>query len=267
MGIFPTVVRIETTNACNAQCIMCPHSKMDRRVRIMSDELFNKIIDECSQHRISEVHLHNFGEPLLDAELENKIRITKNKCKCATKIFTNGSLLTQARISTLLNSGIDIIKISVDGATPDEFEKTRPPLKWNNVKNNIKNLIEARNLLRSSTKIFVTCCTGRSVTELIDFPVDFAIGPKHNWGGQHGNKKNSKYVKCNRLWRTFTILVDGSVAQCHADVHGKYILGNVNTDTIQNIWNNEEYKKLRMAHEQSRQSELALCCDCSQCRS
>jgi len=265
MAKFPPVVRIETTNACNARCVMCPHINMQRPIHIIADGLFEKIVDECSKHKLSEIHLHNFGEPLLDASLEDRIRLIKQKCRVYTKIFTNGSLLTSDRAQKLLDSGIDEIKISVDGSTPEQFEATRPPLKWQTIESNIKGLIDARNATKSRTRIYVTCCTSGSAESLIHFPVDFALGPKHNWGGQHGDAISGKFVKCNRLWRTFTILVDGRVAQCHADVHGEHCLGDVYQQTIEEVWNSAEYNCLRNLHVNSQQCKIALCKDCSQC--
>jgi MoaA/NifB/PqqE/SkfB family radical SAM enzyme len=232
----------------------------------MPDDLFDKIIAECSRNKLSEIHLHNFGEPLLDANLEDRIRLAKQKCRVYTKIFTNGSLLTSDRAQRLLDSGIDEIKISVDGSTPEQFEEIRQPLKWSEVEKNIKGLIKTRDSLKSKTRIYVTCCTNHSATSLIHFPVEFALGPKHNWGGQHGNKTAGKFIKCNRLWRTFTILVDGRVAQCHADVHGEHCLGNVYQQTIEEVWNSIEYNAVRNYHIESQQSELGLCASCSQCR-
>ena len=266
MTQFPPVVRIETTNACNAHCVMCPHNDMTRPVHIMSNILFGKIIDECSKNRLSEIHLHNFGEPLLDADLEDRIKLVKEKCKVYTKIFTNGSLLTSDRIQRLLDSGIDEIKISVDGSTPEEFERIRPPLKWSEVSDNIKNLIRTRDTLKLRTRIYVTCCTNQSAVMLINFPVQFALGPKHNWGGQHGNRPAGRFMKCHRLWRTFTILVDGTVVRCHADVHSQFGLGNIYEQTIEEVWHSQAYNDIRNMHTQSQQSKLELCRNCSQCR-
>jgi hypothetical protein len=44
---FPSIFCIQTINACNGNCIMCPISKnIDKRSYVMSDSLFEKIIKE-----------------------------------------------------------------------------------------------------------------------------------------------------------------------------------------------------------------------------
>ncbi len=96
-GGFPPVVRLETTNACNARCIICPHREMHRPLVTMSGDLYARLIDECAAAGCREVHLHNFGEPLLDKHLEDRIAYAKEKGIRRVKIFCNGSLATPAR--------------------------------------------------------------------------------------------------------------------------------------------------------------------------
>ena len=43
---FPAVVRIETTNACNACCTICPRRTIHRRITRMDDALYLRLIDE-----------------------------------------------------------------------------------------------------------------------------------------------------------------------------------------------------------------------------
>ena len=102
LGRFPAVVRIETTNACNARCIICPHGDIRRPIRHMDDDLFTRIVDECAACGCREVHLHNFGEPLLDKRLEDRVRYAKNKGLPKVKIFSNGSLLSERRARGLI---------------------------------------------------------------------------------------------------------------------------------------------------------------------
>ena len=44
---MPSCIYLETTNVCNAHCIMCPHDKMQRPRGHMDERLFRKIIDQC----------------------------------------------------------------------------------------------------------------------------------------------------------------------------------------------------------------------------
>ena len=73
------VLRIETTNACNASCITCPRPKMKRPVATMDMDLFASIIDQGKEMGVTRVHLNNYGEPLLDKNLIKKIEIAVSR--------------------------------------------------------------------------------------------------------------------------------------------------------------------------------------------
>lgn len=266
---FPPSVRIETTNACNARCIICPHRDLRRAVTHMQDGFYRRLIDECSQAVCREVHLHNFGEPLLDKQLENRICYAKSKGIRKVKIFSNGSLMTPDRAEGLIRAGLDEIKISFDGATREEFEKIRPPLNFDAVVENIARLVAMRNAARSPMKIRVACCsttdkqeTMRMLEKIVD---GFAFGKIHNWGGgANGNGRRRLRKPCSRLWRTMTILANGDVALCCLDYDGRRLLGRIDEKTtIADVWNSADYRKVRECHRQARQNEIALCNDCS----
>ena len=268
-GRFPDVVRIETTNACNAKCVICPHHKMARPVRRMDNRLFAQIIDECAVGRPKEIHLHNFGEPLLDKALEGRIRYAKQRTSARVKIFSNGSLVTRERARAMIEAGLDEIKISMDGATREEFQRIRPPLKYDQVVQNIKDLVAVRNEMGAATRIRFACCstsdkesTMQSLENLVD---GFSFGKIHNWHGPEETIEVGGVRKpCSRLWRTFTVLADGNVALCCLDYDGQVILGRLDEKTrIEKIWNNDAYQRVRRLHREARQAELSLCRYCT----
>ena len=45
---LPTVLMIENTNLCNAECVMCPRDTLSRKRGFMDFGLFEKIIKEAS---------------------------------------------------------------------------------------------------------------------------------------------------------------------------------------------------------------------------
>ncbi len=269
MGDFPAVVRIETTNACNARCVICPHKDLKRPIERMDDDLYCRTIDECGECGCKEVHLHNFGEPLLDKHLEDRVRYAKQRGVSKVKIFCNGSLITEDRARGLIDAGLDEIKISFDGATREEFEKIRVPLKFDAVVDNVRRLVELRNEKQSSMRILVACCsttdrqgTMNTLEKIVD---GFSFGKIHNWHGEGECPAPGKVRKpCSRLWRTFTVLASGQVALCCLDYDGQHVLGKLEPGTsIRDIFQNEAYRRVRAQHREARQHEIPLCHNCT----
>jgi radical SAM protein with 4Fe4S-binding SPASM domain len=266
---FPRVVRIETTNACNARCTICPHSASSRPITRMDETLFVRLIDECASSGCREIHLHNFGEPLMDKRLEQRINYAKNRGIKKVKIFSNGSLLDRARAKRLLDAGLDEIKISIDGASKEEFERIRVPLKFETVIENTVELVALRNVARSPLKVLVTCCSTSdkqaSMQPLKNVVDGFFFCKIHNWGGieqTNGRKRIRK--PCSRLWRNLTVLASGDVSLCCLDYDGQYLLGRLDENTtIREIWNNHAYRQARLWHKQGRQDQIPLCANCS----
>lgn len=266
---LPPLVRIETTNACNSRCTICPHRAMRRPIRQMDDHLFTRIVDQCAQAGCREIHLHNFGEPLMDDRIAQRVRYAKQCGLPRVKIFSNGSLLDERRARELIDAGLDEIKISFDGATRDEFEEIRAPLQFDRIIENIHRLVALRNQLRSPMKIRVACCSTsdkRGTVHLLADRVDsVAFGKVHNWAGSDlADPRRTIRKPCSRLWRTFTILAGGEVALCCLDYDGQHVLGRIDAGTsLGDVWHSEAYREVRRQHIEARQDEIALCRNCS----
>ena len=82
----------------------------------------------------------------------------------------------------------------------------------------------------------------------------------HNWAGTLNTESDVNYP-CYRPWLTFTVLWDGRVSLCCADFDGKTILGNLNTQTIAEIWNAETYRNVRREHLESGGPDVCRACD------
>lgn len=268
---FPPLVRIETTNACNAKCIICPHRMMTRKVQRMSDQLYASVIDQCAGNNCREVQLHNFGEPLLDKALPERIRYAKLKGIRKVKIFSNGSLFDEKRARALIEAGLNEVQISIDGACKEEYERIRYPLKFDRVIENVKRLVALRDEVGADIRVAVACCSTTDQTatmsSLEDVVDSFSFGKIHNWGGEHDQVSSARQGKtrkpCSRLWRTFTILANGDVALCCLDYDGHHILGRIDEDTsIREIWRGEAYTAVRRKHLEAQQAQIDLCRTC-----
>jgi hypothetical protein len=240
---------------------------MKRPVATMEDSLYRPLVDECAASGCRELHLHNFGEPMLDKRIEERIAYAKQKGVRRVRIFCNGSLLTISRAKGLIEAGLDDLKISFDGATREEFERIRTPLKFDVVVQNIVEMVKMRNAAGSKMRIRVACCSTtdkESTMQSLEKVVDaFSFGKLHNWGGQ--TEIVGRHRKpCSRLWRTFTVLANGEVSLCCLDYDGQQTLGRVgNGTTIREVWNGPVYREIRAAHRQARQSQIPLCANCT----
>lgn len=267
---FPPVVRVETTNHCNAACTFCPREAIGRAKTFMTDEVYEKIVRECAEHKVKTLHLHNFGEPLLDKKLPDRVKFAKDLGIAKVKIFCNGALLRGDIANRLMESGLDEIKISLDGANAKEFNDLRIGLQHQQVLENTRTFKKMRDE-RGSGPAVVAACTltsdKKDTEEILKGVVDHIDYAKlHNWAGGRKILGSAKVRRpCDRLWRTMTILVNGDVSLCCLDYSGKEILGNVTQQTLKEIWTNERYQQLRAWHRTSQQHLIPLCNNCSKC--
>ena len=244
----PRFLKIETTNFCNAQCLYCPQNVMKRKKGMMQDYLFKKIVTECVEWGIKEIHLCNFGEPLLDKKLSEKIKyIKKRDASIKTVVFTNGSLLNKKTSTELMSAGVDKITMSFDGYSPEYFEKYRTPLKYDVVFNNVKELIKTKKELNSEIQLILNAVYSSdsvSQKEVESFkkywenePVMINLQKLHDWHGYVPNEKyNYKNIVCRDIFEYMTINWDGSVVPCCLDYDGTCVLGDATKEHIRHIW-------------------------------
>lgn len=267
---FPPIIRIETTNQCNAACSFCPHKTMLRPTGIMDQGLFEKLITECAAQGVKTLHLHNFGEPLLDEMLPERISLAKEMGIERVKIFTNGSMLTEDAARKLIESGLDEIKMSIDGADAAEFSRIRKGLSLDQIISNLRrfNHIREESSNPNTPSLTAACsqtsdkkATQKLLAGLVD-NIDY--GKLHNWGGVLGHfKKRTIRKPCARVWQTFTVLWNGEVSICCLDYDGSVIMGNVTDQTIADVWRNQRYETVRRQHSLSRQDEITVCRECT----
>jgi MoaA/NifB/PqqE/SkfB family radical SAM enzyme len=266
--VLPDIVQIESTNICHAKCVFCPRDEMHRAQGVMSRELFRKIVDECAGLGITHVRMHNYGEAFLDRHLTEKVRYAKDKGIKEVGMISNGSLITEKVARAVIETGLDAINISVDAGGKDVFEQTRIGLNYDKVIANIERLVRIRSELgRNHPKLILSFVRQNNSADEQAFIEHWrAIADKihitelHNWGGTLNHESDVNYP-CYRPWLTFTVLWDGRVSLCCADFDGKTILGDLKTQSIQDIWNSDAYRAVRREHLESGGPEVCRACD------
>jgi len=265
---MPEIVQIESTNICNAKCVFCPRDEMHRRQGIMTVDLFKKIVDECAELGITHVRMHNYGEAFMDRRLVEKVKYAKDKGIKEVGMISNGSLITEPVARGMIDAGLDAINISVDASGKEVFEATRIGLNYDKVIANIERLIRLRGASgkRRPKLILSFVRQNNSADEQAFIEHWRSIADKihitdlHNWAGTLNTESDVNYP-CYRPWLTFTVLWDGRVSLCCADFDGRTILGNLNTQSIAEIWNAETYRQVRREHLESGGPDVCRACD------
>jgi len=264
---LPEIVQIEATNICNAKCTFCPRDDMTRRQGVMEMALFRKIVDECASLGIGHVRMHNYGEAFVDKKLPEKIAYAKAKGIPEVGVITNGSLLGPDVARAVIEAGLDAINISLDAAGKETFESTRLGLKYDKVMANVEGLVRIRRELgRRRPKLILSFVRQDNSAEEQAF-IDHwsAVADKihitelHNWAGTLKRRADVNFP-CYRQWLTFTVLWDGRVSLCCADLDGHVVLGDLATETIAGVWNGDAYRRVR--REQLESGGPAICRNC-----
>jgi len=90
------------------------------------------------------------GEPLLHPHLLDMVKQAK-RAECSINTTTNGTLFTPARCEAIVHSGLDLIKISLDGATPETYQRIRGEDQFLRVIDGINILTETKKRFNSQT--------------------------------------------------------------------------------------------------------------------
>ena len=278
---FPKYFTIETCNNCNAHCIMCPKGQRGtRNIQLMEDRLFEKIIRELEKYNewIEMICLNSDGEPLLDKKIAQRIRMLKEVGIKHVNISTNAQLLTEDKIYELLESGLDDLRISLDGFTKETYEKVRVGLKYDIVKSNVENLVRIRDKENSKLSIRLRMVElEENANERNDWIKYWnsvvsendkvQLMPMHTWSGtiqEEEQKRIDFYADkpCVSVFSSFTINYDGVVQLCDSDIEQRVILGDVNTQTIKEVWNGEKFEKIRGYHANALRNNIDICRGC-----
>jgi len=136
-------VQVEISTCCNGACIYCPHTLMKDRwaSKQMPLKLFHELIPFLKYTDM--VYLQGWGEPLLNKNIFEMIRICKDKVKCVG-FTTNGMLLSEDTIRKLVDLELDIIGISLAGVTPATHNRIRKGTDFNKLVSNLELLCKIK---------------------------------------------------------------------------------------------------------------------------
>ncbi|MBT4260054.1 MAG: radical SAM protein [Nitrospina sp.] len=261
-----TSLIIEPTNTCNLRCTFCfVTDGMTRDGGFMDFNIFKKIIDDCTD--LEHLCMHNWGEPLLHKDIFRMIKYAKNKGVNYVVMNTNGTLLTDKMINRIVNSKLDIIRFSIDGSA-ETFKRVRG-VELENIEKNIKKLKIIKEKKRPELKMGVVFTVEEDtegdaeeyinhwekIVDHVRLQPKLITSPRTEVCPEPFGKDYGKLV----------VLWDGRVIPCCVDYNANLMIGNIQNDTIPNLWKSE---KLNILREQHLKGEFPdTCANCNECES
>lgn len=266
-------LRLEVTTKCNYSCIICPREKLTRKKETMSFELFRYIFDKINSEtsQYDTLTFPGLGEPLLDEMLDDKITYAK-KHSYTVLMLTNGSLLTVDRFKRLEDIGLDSIRVSIYGDSPESYNAihgTKNTDLFQKIKKNLTEISRIKN--KTSLLITYNVVDGYNDSGLeswIEYWKDkvdlLEVWRPHNWvdGRVYRVIQEEKLKTCGRPWKTpLQIQVDGTVNMCCFDFDGKLLLGDLKTQALDEIFESSMFKKILKHHTTGRFGGSRLICE------
>jgi MoaA/NifB/PqqE/SkfB family radical SAM enzyme len=137
-------VYVEPTNLCNLDCVTCMRYNWDENLGRMSEDTFQNIL--AGLQALAEkptVFFGGLGEPLFHPRTVEWIAQAK-AAGCKVELITNGTTLTPRRSRQLIEAELDVIWLSLDGATPESYADVRLGAELPKVIENIQTLRRMR---------------------------------------------------------------------------------------------------------------------------
>ena len=276
---FPGEIQIQTNTACNATCIMCPYPETSKELPNgrMSEELYRQILDECAREKgVWRLEPFLMNEPFTDTRMVDWIAMAKQAVPNAlVTVTTNGTLMTPAITDRLINSGLDAIWFSFNGATKETYEQIMG-VSFDKVSANIDYLLEVKpERLRVFTNMIETVVMAPEIEQNIRNWHKRGVGSgTSQLVNRAGNVKNFVELNyrpvnpdpvriCDLLFHKMYILYNGDAVICCMDWRRTVVMGNVKRQSIKEVWQGEKYQAYRRAHIEGRGKEMKLCNDCS----
>jgi radical SAM protein with 4Fe4S-binding SPASM domain len=291
---WPRALVLDITNRCNAKCSWCPQPQLDE-LGAMNMSLYRKIIDDY-QARGGAIRFGTFGEPLMDKTFAEKISYLK-QFPSITKVelVTNGFFLNDKNASLLIENSVDV-EISLDEMEKETFEKIKQ-MSYDTVRSNVLNFLERNDRANKPVNVNfrVKSSLGRKQTEdhelfkkLTEHLCTIELTPMDEdsittWAGRfdkvkfykdhlnsanvikkHNHKEFNKTndAPCNQAWKWMVVYWDGRVVLCCVDMFATSALGNLNEQSIKDVWSGPVYTAMRDKMIQRKRFEIPICQNC-----
>jgi radical SAM protein with 4Fe4S-binding SPASM domain len=298
MAAWPMSLSVEPTTSCNLRCPECPSGlrSFTRPTGMLNPERLSDLLSgpEGMARDLVYLNLYFQGEPYLNPGMDELVATGKRE-GLYVSTSTNAHHINPERAERIVNSGIDRLIISIDGADQASYASYRVGGQLQKVLEATRHILDARKRLRGRNPHVVwqflvvgpnehQLPTMKSMarqwgvdefvvkTAQLDAPRDghplltqdprlrrYDRDPSGRW-----TLRNPMHDRCWRMWQGAVVTWDGQVVPCCFDKDAQHSMGRA-TDgaAFREIWQSPRYQQFRssvFAH----RAGIEMCRNCSE---
>lgn len=231
-------------------------AKFDHR-EISENGFYFSVISRC-------LVLHGYGEPFLDKFLIKRLNLCKEK-NIPTYFSCTPATMTVEKAILAMEAGLTVLKFSLDAMDDESIKSIRG--KKANYDESVEKILKLIDIKkeRGFKTLFVPCMISFDKDEknkklqdnFLNFWKDkdvyaYVKSQDNRWLFEKNKdlENMSHYASqyCEYPWTSLTVMADGNVVPCTQISNNEIVLGNVNENTLEEIWNSKKYKEFRKMH-------------------
>lgn len=207
------------------------------------------------------IQLHGYGDPLLDKNMHTYVKILHDR-GFYSYFSCNPANINLERTYQMLDAGLDYIKYSIE-SVDDTVHKTirGEQSNFSESYKKIQEVLDYKHRNNLQTTVVITMLDLNRTNQQEDYEklmhafegMDVYIYLKSEdcqWYRKdfHGTKSIHWSEICKHPWMTMTVKSNGEATMCMEDFNNEIVLGDVNRDSLKEIWNGERYMQFRRDH-------------------
>ncbi|MFT4740891.1 MAG: radical SAM protein with 4Fe4S-binding SPASM domain [Marivirga sp.] len=291
---LPLSIAIEPTTSCNLRCPECPSGlrSFSRATGMLQPEAFQLMLDQLKSSLIS-ILFYFQGEPYLNRGFLDLVKLA-SQAGIYTATSTNAHYLDDETAKKTVESGLDRLIISIDGASQETYQSYRIGGKLEKVLEGTRNVIRWKKKLKSKTPHVIfqflvvkpnegdipeiyTLAKKLGVDEvklktaqIYNFEKGSPLIPDNPKYSRYRKLQNGLYTiknkllnQCWKMWHSCVITWDGKIVPCCFDKDAQHQFGDLKKDNFKSIWYGENYQDFRNKILVSRK-KIDICTNCTE---
>ncbi|KKU53093.1 MAG: Radical SAM superfamily enzyme [Parcubacteria group bacterium GW2011_GWA2_47_10b] len=229
-----SIVEFNLCGLCNRRCVFCPRVNPELFPNVdkgISVELYEKVMKDLRKVNFDGTIIYSaFSEPLLYKDIEILIGLSRRYCpEARLEIVTNGDFVTSEKLSRLFKAGLTTLCISMyDG--PHQLAHFRALQKKAGLRDD--QIVFRQRWLPPEEHFGITLSNRAGALEI----KEIGIAPL----------KEPLKKPCYYPFYQIFINYDGTVLLCAHDWNKRLIVGNLNEQSILEVWDNDILKQVRV---------------------